>query len=80
MPRPPPGDLPGPGTEPESPVLAGGFFTTRNPNESLIYCKLVKEKWTHCGNGLPGWEQHLDSERQTLRGRDGGGCGMHFLA
>ena len=24
----PPGDLPDPGTEPESPALAGGFFTT----------------------------------------------------
>ena len=28
MPFPPPGDLPGPGMEPESPALAGGFFTT----------------------------------------------------
>ena len=31
LPCPPPGDLPHPGTEPESlmfPVLAGGFFTT----------------------------------------------------
>ena len=31
MPCPPPGDLPDPGIEPESPVsptLAGGFFTT----------------------------------------------------
>ena len=25
---PPPGDLPDPGIEPESPALAGGFFTT----------------------------------------------------
>ena len=25
---PPPGDLPGPGIEPTSPALAGGFFTT----------------------------------------------------
>ena len=28
MPFPFPGDLPNPGTEPASPVLAGGFFTT----------------------------------------------------
>ena len=31
LPRPPPGDLPAPGTEPAylaSPALAGGFFTT----------------------------------------------------
>ena len=28
LPFPPPGDLPDPGIEPESPGLAGGFFTT----------------------------------------------------
>ena len=28
LPFPPPGDLPDPGTEPMSPALAGGFFTT----------------------------------------------------
>ena len=27
LPFPPPGDLPGPGIEPTSPALAGGFFT-----------------------------------------------------
>ena len=27
LPRPPPGDLPDPGIEPQSPALAGGFFT-----------------------------------------------------
>ena len=27
LPFPPPGDLPDPGIEPKSPVLAGGFFT-----------------------------------------------------
>ena len=35
LPAPPPGDLPNPGIEPESPVspaLAGGFFTT-GPSE-----------------------------------------------
>ena len=33
LPFPPPGDLPDPGIEPESPVLAGGFFTTEPPGE-----------------------------------------------
>ena len=28
LPCPPPGDLPGPGIEPMSPALVGGFFTT----------------------------------------------------
>ena len=28
LPFPPPGDLPNPGIEPQSPALAGGFFTT----------------------------------------------------
>ena len=27
------GDLPGPGTEPVSPALAGGFFTTEPPGK-----------------------------------------------
>ena len=34
LPFPPPGDLPGPGIKPKSPVppaLAGGFFTTKSP-------------------------------------------------
>ena len=39
LPCPPPGDLPNPGTEPESlisPALAGGFFITR---ATFIYFK-----------------------------------------
>ena len=31
LPFPSPGDLPDPGIEPESPALAGGFFTTEPP-------------------------------------------------
>ena len=31
LPFPPPKDPPNPGTEPVSPVLAGGFFTTKSP-------------------------------------------------
>ena len=33
FPFPPPGDLPGPGIEPESPASAGGFFTTEPPGK-----------------------------------------------
>ena len=34
LPSPSPGDLPGPGIEPVSPVLAGGFFTAELPGKS----------------------------------------------
>ena len=37
LPFPPPGDLPDPGIEPESPVLAGGFFTTSATWEAQPY-------------------------------------------
>ena len=38
MPFPSPGDLPDPGIEPESPILAGGFFTTEPLGKlGLIY-------------------------------------------
>ena len=30
-------DLPGPGLEPVSPALAGGFLTTAPPGKSLIF-------------------------------------------
>ena len=33
---PPPGDLPIPGIEPVSPVLAGGFLTTEPPGNPLV--------------------------------------------
>ena len=46
--RPPPGDLPVPGTEPASPALAGGFFTAEPPakpnymtKKASICCHLV---------------------------------------
>ena len=35
-PFPSPGDLPDPGTEPVSPALAGGFFTTEPPEKPLL--------------------------------------------
>ena len=34
LPFPSPGDLPNPGTEPESPALGGGFFTTVPPGKN----------------------------------------------
>ena len=37
MPFPPPGDLPDPGTEPPSPALVGGFFTTVPPGKSVVF-------------------------------------------
>ena len=36
LPCPSPGDLPNPGFEPESPALAGGFFTTEPPGKPRI--------------------------------------------
>ena len=33
LPFPPSGDLPNPGTQPISPALAGGFFTTEQPRK-----------------------------------------------
>ena len=40
LPFPPPGDLPNPGIEPMSPVLAGGFFTTEPPGKPCIPCAM----------------------------------------
>ena len=48
LPFPSPGDLPNPGTEPASPALAGGFFTTKPPGEPLMHLFFsfhVKKKW-----------------------------------
>ena len=42
LPRPPPGDLPKPGIEPESlvsPALAGGLFTTSATWEAQVYSR-----------------------------------------
>ena len=38
-PFPSPGDLPDPGIEPVSPVLAGGFFTADPPGEPRETCR-----------------------------------------
>ena len=37
LPIPSPGDLPDPRIKPESPVLAGGFFTTEQPGKPNEY-------------------------------------------
>ena len=36
-------DLPGPGLEPVSPALAGGFLTTAPPGKS--YCSVINSSW-----------------------------------
>ena len=38
FPFPPPGDLPDPGIEPVSPILADGFFTTETPGKLPAIC------------------------------------------
>ena len=41
LPFPPPEDLPNQGIEPESPALAGGFFTTAPPNTHIYILPLI---------------------------------------
>ena len=41
LPFPPPGDLPDPGLEPESPALASRFFTTEPPGKPSVYALWV---------------------------------------
>ena len=41
LPFPPPGDLPDPGFEPESPALASRFFTTEPPGKPSVYALWV---------------------------------------
>ena len=36
LPFPPLGDFPNPGTEPKSPALVGGFFTTESPRKPIL--------------------------------------------
>ena len=46
LPCPPSGDLPYPGTEPESlvsPALAGEFFTTEPPGKPIKSCNSLKD-------------------------------------
>ena len=49
LPFPSPGDLPEPGIEPVSPVLAGGFFTTELPGKPfLVLWSRLKLSWVFC--------------------------------
>ena len=61
LPFPPPGDPPNPGTEPASPALSGGFFTTSAIREAPVVfgkylitaaqmSKTVLEDWYHISN------------------------------
>ena len=54
LPFPSPGDLPHPGTEPESPALAGIFFTTETPGKPP---KARGSQWGKCDpkTGLTSW-------------------------
>ena len=45
LPFPSPGDLPDPGIEPGSPVLAGGFLTTVTPG-GLVKTLIERDTWT----------------------------------
>ena len=49
LPCPPPRDRPSPGIEPESPALAGGFFTTEPPEkpQSICYVSFIISKIYH---------------------------------
>jgi len=40
LPFPPPGDLPGSGVEPKSPLFAGGFFTAEPPGKPSLRCSI----------------------------------------
>ena len=44
-------DLPGPGVEPVSPALAGGFFTTELPGK-LMWALNTKSNWSLCSYSL----------------------------
>ena len=44
LPFPPSGDLPDPGMEPASPVLASGFFTTEPPGKPCYSVEVRKVK------------------------------------
>ena len=46
LPFPSPGDLPDPGTEPTSPALAGGFFTSETSGKHIV-CIVLAQKNRH---------------------------------
>ena len=59
LPCPPPGDLPDPGIKPESPALAGKFFTTRATREALDH--LLSHKKEKKKNSLAATWMDLES-------------------
>ena len=54
-------DLPGPGLEPVSPALAGGFLTTVPPGEPQTFCQGMQGAQRMQGRGLRG-EQGLSGQ------------------
>ena len=56
-------DLPGPGLEPMSPVLAGGFLTIEPPEKPLAKFLILKEKEKNSG-----WKGKLHVKMKTLGG------------
>ena len=61
LPSPPPEELPEPGIEPDSPALAGGFFTTEPLGKLYVELDPVGKK-----------EQVQQTECQTVRARNPG--------
>ena len=57
LPVPSPGDLPGSGIEPESPALAGGFFTTRATWEPQLD-QVIGLYHILCGNTEANWRRN----------------------
>ena len=49
-----PWHLPNPGTEPNSPALAGGFFTTESPRKHILYfvCLQIQIHYSHRESGI----------------------------
>ena len=52
LPFPSSGDLPGPGIEPVSPALAGGFFTAEPPRKPMLGTGINFGMWSCFGNAL----------------------------
>ena len=61
LPFPSPEDLPNPGTEFVSPVLAGGFFTTDLEKEMTTHSSVLN--WRIPGTGEPGGLPSMGSHR-----------------
>ena len=68
LPFPTPGDLPDPEIEPESPALAGGFFTTGAPWEAERASRRGKDlKVTQCyKDGIMNSQQKFGSETHPV--------------